>query len=118
MLIVCTERYCQKVNDRTKPSYGRGVKWESTLLYQHLYDDDSFNHRFIPLLFDGADEPHIPTPIKGSTYYLPLTEDGYLKLYRRLTEHPHLATSLNNLANLYRQQGKLTDAEPQYQRAI
>ena len=29
-----------------------------------------------------------------------------------------LATSLNNLANCYRQQGKLSDAEPMYLRAL
>jgi len=33
-------------------------------------------------------------------------------------EHPHLATVLNNLAELYRAQGKYAEAEPLYQRAL
>jgi len=33
-------------------------------------------------------------------------------------EHPHTATSLNNLAELYRSQGKYEQAEPLYQRAL
>ena len=33
-------------------------------------------------------------------------------------EDPRLATSLNNLANLYEAQGKYTEAEPLYQRAL
>ena len=33
-------------------------------------------------------------------------------------EDPHLATSLNNLAVLYRTQSKYTEAEPLYQRAL
>ncbi|HLZ61756.1 MAG TPA: FxSxx-COOH system tetratricopeptide repeat protein [Ktedonosporobacter sp.] len=33
-------------------------------------------------------------------------------------EHPDLATSLNNLAVLYKEQGKYAEAEPLYQRAI
>ena len=32
--------------------------------------------------------------------------------------HPDVATSLNNLAGLYRSQGKYADAEPLYQRAL
>ncbi len=33
-------------------------------------------------------------------------------------EHPDVATSLNNLAELYRAQGKYTEAEPLYQRSL
>ena len=33
-------------------------------------------------------------------------------------EHPYVATSLNNLAELYRLQGKYTEAEPLYKRAL
>ena len=33
-------------------------------------------------------------------------------------EHPDVATSLNNLAELYRDQGKYGEAEPLYQRAL
>jgi len=33
-------------------------------------------------------------------------------------DHPHVATSLNNLAELYRAQGRYGAAEPLYQRAL
>ncbi|MEH2181105.1 tetratricopeptide repeat protein [Nostoc sp.] len=33
-------------------------------------------------------------------------------------EHPHVATSLNNLAELYRSQGRYSEAEPLYQHAL
>ena len=33
-------------------------------------------------------------------------------------EHPRLATALNNLASLYKRQGKYEQAEPLYQRAL
>ncbi len=32
--------------------------------------------------------------------------------------HPHVATSLNNLAELYRSQGRYTEAEPLYSEAL
>ena len=33
-------------------------------------------------------------------------------------EHPNVATSLNNLAGLYEDQGKYAEAEPLYRRAL
>ena len=33
-------------------------------------------------------------------------------------DHPHVATSLNNLAGLYYSQGKYKEAEPLYQQAL
>ena len=39
-------------------------------------------------------------------------------LFRSGEEHPLVANSLNNLAELYRNQGKYTEAEPLYQRSI
>src|SRR5208282_979627 len=33
-------------------------------------------------------------------------------------EHPNVATSLNNLAELFREQGRYAEAEPLYQRAL
>ena len=33
-------------------------------------------------------------------------------------EHPDVATSLNNLANLYSSQGRYAEAEPLYQEAL
>ncbi len=33
-------------------------------------------------------------------------------------EHPHVATSLNNLAGLYRAQGKYAEAEPLLKRSL
>ena len=33
-------------------------------------------------------------------------------------DHPNVATSLNNLAELYRNQGKYAEAEPLYKRSL
>ncbi len=33
-------------------------------------------------------------------------------------EHPKVATSLNNLAELYREQGRYEEAEPRYNRSL
>jgi hypothetical protein len=86
VLVVCTETYYRRVIGDEEKGKGRGIKWESTLAYQHLYDNDSLNARFIPILFEDGKTENIPTPIKGATfYYLPAQ---YEKLYRRLTNQP------------------------------
>ncbi len=43
-----------------------------------------------------------------------------MELRKRLLgeEHPDVASSLNNLAGLYKSQGKYTEAEPLYQQAL
>jgi hypothetical protein len=34
-----------------QPGTGRGVRWEGHLIYTHIYDADTQNDRFIPILF-------------------------------------------------------------------
>lgn len=86
VLVICTEKYHRRVMGEEEKGKGLGIKWESTLTYQHIYDGDSLNTRFIPVLFADGKSEHIPTPLKGATYYyLP---DGYDKLYRRLINQP------------------------------
>ena len=57
-------------------------------MLQQLYDSRSINEKFIPVLFDGADETHIPLPLKPYTYYRLL--GSYDRLYRYLTGQPKI----------------------------
>ena len=86
ILIVCTETYYQRVMDKEEPGKGLGIKWESTLTFNHLYRADSKNIRFIPILFDIKDKKYIPAPLQGFSYYCVNTEEGYDGLYRHLTD--------------------------------
>lgn len=86
VIVICTETFYDRVMGEEEKGKGRGIKWESTLTYQHIYDNDSLNTRFIPLLFEDGKDKYIPTPLKGATHYrLP---QNYEKLYRRLTNQP------------------------------
>lgn len=89
VLMVCTEIYCHRVMGTDKPGTGLGVRWEGNLIYQHIYNAETLNTRFIPVLFDVSDSAHIPTPMQGATHYLVHTNDGYEDLYRRITNQPH-----------------------------
>jgi hypothetical protein len=88
VLLVCTDTYLRRVERREKPGEGRGVLWETKLIYNHLYEADAPVQKFIPILLEGGETSHIPTPLRALTHYSPSTEEGYENLYRYLTNQP------------------------------
>jgi tetratricopeptide (TPR) repeat protein len=84
VLMVCTETYYRRVMLDEEPGTGLGVKWEGKLIYQHIYNADSCNIRFIPILFEYCHVQHIPTPLQDATRYRVDTQVGYDALYARL----------------------------------
>jgi tetratricopeptide (TPR) repeat protein len=86
VLMVCTETYFRRVMGEEEPGKGLGVKWEGNLIYQHIYNADTTNTRFIPVLFEYCKVEHIPTPLQGATYYR--YPQQYEDLYRHLTNQP------------------------------
>lgn len=91
VLIVASREYYEKYYKNG----GKGVTWEVSIIYQHLYDSGAKTSKFIPVFFNDEDVQYIPTPIKQFTYYNVGTSAGYEKLYWRLrgikkTEKPEL----------------------------
>lgn len=84
VLVIGSKGYFDKQKGQVPIGTGRGVKWESNIIYQKLYNTDSLNTKFIPVVFDDNDLSYIPTPLQGSTYYNVSTKTGYDKLYWRL----------------------------------
>ncbi len=69
VLVVCSKPYLQKASLQTAPSVGLGVKWETTLIENLLYEEGCVSSKFIPIVFSVEDEKHILTPLKGFTFY-------------------------------------------------
>jgi TIR domain len=88
VLLVCTDTYLRRVMKEEVPSRGLGVPWESTIIYQHLYNSGVVNEKFIPVVFGHDDTQYIPLPLQPTTHYDVSTDDGYELLYRRLTNQP------------------------------
>lgn len=88
VLLICTGTYFRRVMREETPPKGRGVMWESSIIYSYLYESGIVNERFIPLIFEQSDEQFIPVPLKPTTYYNIGSDDGYELLYRRLTNQP------------------------------
>jgi hypothetical protein len=92
VLVVCTKTYYDRVmGDDEK---GMGIKWESTLIYQQLYNAGANNTKFIPIIFADGEFEHIPEPLQGATFYNVDDKEAFDKLYWRLrgvkTEKPEL----------------------------
>lgn len=84
VIVICTQEYLSRLQGKSEMGVGRGVKWESNIIYQHLYNDDSLNDRFIPVLFNSSDANYIPLPVQGATYYDITNTKRYDDLYWRL----------------------------------
>ena len=57
-----------------------------------------------------------PSSIRGRGTIVPALNSYFLG--RRGPDHPNVAKSLNNLAEVYRAEGRYADAEPLYKRAL
>lgn len=84
VLCVCTETYYRRFRGQEVPGKGKGVDWEGALMTQALYDARSVSNRFVPVLFERTDEPHIPEPLRAQTFYVLDSEAGYQALYDAL----------------------------------
>lgn len=88
VVMICTEAYNRRVMGTESDGVGHGVRWEGSLIYQHIYDAGSLNVKFIPVVLREADRSHVPTPVRGATVYSLEAKDGYKRLYERLAEIP------------------------------
>jgi hypothetical protein len=91
VLMICTEPYFKPVSGTEEPGVGHGVRWEGTLIYQHIYNTGTLNERFVPVVFSDDDARFVPTPMQGATVYNLAGGDGYERLYGRLTGQGRVA---------------------------
>jgi hypothetical protein len=102
VLVVCTDDYHSKAVARSPQGIG-GVKFETVLLVQDLYDTGMWNERFIPVLFEKLPTTKIVRPLRGYTRYLVDSELGFENLLRRLTGQPrHVKPPLGTVPELAR----------------
>jgi len=91
VLVICTQTYRDRVENKVAADEGRGVFWEGGIIYEYIYGDKG-NTRFVPVLFPGGQEGGIPRPLKSQTLYrintFDMSDPGFERLYRELTEQP------------------------------
>jgi len=90
VIVVCTQTYRDRVENKVEADEGRGVFWEGGIA-QYLYDEKG-NARFIPILLADEPETSIPDPLKGHPFYrmgaFNLSDPGFEALLRELHSRP------------------------------
>jgi hypothetical protein len=84
VLCVCTETYHRRFRGLEVPGKGKGADWEGALVSQALYDARSQTNKFVPVLFERADEPYVPEPLRAQTHYVMDSDVNYTALYDAL----------------------------------
>ncbi len=84
VLLVCTETYRKRLELEEEKGKGLGVKWEGSLIFNILYRNETFNRKFIPILFDTTHKAHIPDILFGYDYHDLSQPRGYDHLYRHI----------------------------------
>ncbi|HBS86251.1 MAG TPA: hypothetical protein DEA97_06830 [Bacteroidales bacterium] len=98
VLVVCTETYYNRAMGTDEK--GMGIKWESSLIYQHLYNAGANNTKFIPVIFNDGNFKFIPEPLQAATFYNVDNSNEYEKLYWRLRGVKTAKSELGKLREL------------------
>lgn len=91
VILVCNPAYRRRFEGQETPGTGRGVTFEGMLAIQYLYDADTRNKKFIPVLFDGASDDAVPRVLRPYTRYM--LPEQYNQLYRHLTDQPEIVAA-------------------------
>jgi len=88
VLMVCSEPYRDRIENRVDPHTGKGAFWEGALIDDQLYQAKG-DHRFVPVLLDDESEESIPAMVRGWTCFrvhaMDFTGPGFKDLYRLLS---------------------------------
>ena len=96
VLLVCTENYLNKVQEKVAATAGMGALWEANLIYNELYITKARTQKFIAMFFADGKADHIPSPIRTHTYHNIDTQ--FDEIVARLTGNtPNLRAPLGTL---------------------
>ncbi len=88
VIVICTDRYHRRAMGEEVSGRGLGVRWESGLITQTIYDSDNRNYKFVPIVFKQGDQANIPDYLRSATFYDVSDSSGYEALLRHLTRQP------------------------------
>lgn len=90
VLVVVTETYSRRFNQKEEQGVGTGARWEGTLITAALYHDTTAGAKYIPVLFCKEDVRHIPKPLGLTNRYVisPSDDSTLTPLLRHLLQSP------------------------------
>ncbi len=104
VLVICSQAYFEYVERTASAGGGQGVLHEMRLIRSELYESPGVNPKFLPVLLPTCVNSHIPTPLRGFSYYqmerYELIDAGYERLLRRITQQKIEPRKLGSVPNL------------------
>ncbi|MFJ4486809.1 SEFIR domain-containing protein [Streptomyces longwoodensis] len=90
VLVVATETYARRFNQKEAPGVGAGVRWEGTLITADIYYSTTQKMKYIPVVFSPDDSSHIPKLLSLTNRYVVSPEDdsSLIPLLRHLLQSP------------------------------
>jgi SEFIR domain len=90
VLVVCSKTVHERFEGTAVRGTGLGAKWEGAIITADLYERESHNVKYIPVVLASEERRHIPDLLSAATFYDLSKPDGYELLYRRLTGQPEV----------------------------
>lgn len=90
VLVVPSPKYKDRFEGKEKIGVGKGGKFESILILNQLYENDTINDKFYSVIVSNGDEKDIIAPLMPFTRYNVTTEKGYDQLYGLLTNQSEI----------------------------
>jgi hypothetical protein len=101
VLMVITETYRRRFEGEEKPGKGKGVKWEASIVTREVYDAESNQDKFLPVLFGKEHIASMPTIFKGNTYWDVSDPERLKELVMHMTDQPlYVPAPLGRVPNL------------------
>jgi len=87
VLLVCTKSYYRRFQVEEVEQKGRGVLWEARLARTLLYQTDTNQQKFIPVLFEGSTDDDVPKILRHHRTHFRMMLD-YEPFFRVITGQP------------------------------
>ena len=84
VLLICTETYRKRFEQREEKGRGLGVTWEGMLMQNQLYRNASRSRKFIPIILNADDAAYIPDAVYQYSHYDFSKPLAFENLYRHL----------------------------------
>lgn len=90
VLLIASQSYLRRYQGLEETGRGSGATFEANLLAQRVVEMQGWNDHVIPVVLREQDVQFIPAFLKNVTYYNVESENGYTKLYLRLTDQTRI----------------------------
>ena len=88
VLVVCSSTYLRRFEGTETIGIGRGAKWEGAIITQNLYNAESEQSKFIPVIPSAGAPDDIPVVLQSATHYRMSTQ-SYWKWSQQLEAKTH-----------------------------